>query len=433
LFLLVACTASTVEGDGGLKLTPGATHAPPTRARWQADPLERSRVEVADDAGAWLATDWAAAGTGTAEATVLGPWAGGSFTARVVLENGEAGDPVDLIPAPLPADFPTLTLTGEAPGVGWTLLSVLSTGPSYAALLDDAGHVAAFHPLSGNAIAGGARTRPRRDGQGIWWASLDESPAVLHGVSWMGEPLSATRVNGLNHDYSELADGSFVWIGQECRTTEEGARVCGNTLVAGEPGGDADVRFNSWDRFDPAVDGPWDPDDPNWTHANALVVDEAAGTAWFGLRNLDTLLRIDLATGAVLDQIGGAQATLAADAGAGLDHQHRLAVVDDATLLVHDNRTAALGSRIARLTLNRAAGTVHGEDAWVHDPPLWDYVLGDVDARADGTVRVTWSTGGAVDELAADGTLRATLTAPLGTVFGYSTTLPELPGMVPLR
>lgn len=433
LWLLLGCGPSILEGDGGLRLLAGDEAAPPVRATWPADVWERSRVVVSDDAGDWIATDWQAAGTGSATATVLGPWAGGAWTARLELEGGAVGEPVDLLPAALPPGFPELVLDGTAPDVGWTLVSILSTDRSYAALLDAAGHVVFFHELSGNQIAGGGRTRPRRDGRGIWWAAMDEQPATLYGVGWTGDALGATKVDRLNHDFTELADGTFAWVSMDCRTLEELGRVCGNKLVVGPPGAELTPRFTTWDRFEPGVDGPVDPEDDNWTHANALVVDEREETAWFGLRNLDVLLHLDLATGDVIEQIGGPHATFSSDSAAELHHQHRLALVDDDTLLVHDNRTAAVGSRIVRLSMDREAGTVSGESVWVHDPPLWDYVLGDVDQRDDGSVRVTWSTGGAIDELGADGSLRSSLSAPLGSVFGYSTSLATLPGMALLR
>jgi hypothetical protein len=59
------------------------------------------------------------------------------------------------------------------------------------------------------------------------------------------------------------------------------------------------------------------------------------------------------------------------------------------------------------------------------------YALGDVDRADDGSTLVTWSTSGLVDDFAPDGTLRASIAAELGVVFGYTNRLTKLPGMVP--
>lgn len=431
MFTLLALGCTPVDPPApGLEVRPDAAGGPNAVASWPADAAERTRVEIGDDAGPWLATEWAEPGNGRRTATLLGMPADTDWTVRVVTESGAEADAVEFHAAALPVDFPVWNVTGEPGWAGWLLTTAL-VDPARVVILDPSGRVVWFATLPEGPVAGG-RSRPRNDGLGVWWADMDEQPAELVGVSWSGRELDRASVSGLNHDYTELADGRFAWSRFDCREVDGLGRVCGNSLQVGVPGGEAEARFSTFDEFDPAVDGEVD-EDGDWTHANALWVDEPGGVAWFGLRNFDAILEIDLESGAVLGQLGGPHATWAPEPGAGTRKQHRFDVLPDGHLLIHDNGEPGVGSRVVEVALDDAAGTASMVEVLRHDPPPFDYALGDVTRGADGSTLVTWSTAGMIDDFAPDGTLRATIAGELGTAFGYTTRLDALPGMVSLR
>ena len=310
------------------------------------------------------------------------------------------------------------------------LVSTLDDAPRVV-LLDEHGRVAWFASLGETRVAGG-RARMRRDGKGVWFAAMNEQPATLTSLDWVGDVIEKDEVEGLNHDYSELTDGRLAWDSYDCRNHETLGRVCGNAIQVGDPSGASLTAFDTWDEFDPTVDGEV-TGDGDWTHANALFVDPDEKSAWFGLRNFDAILHVDLATGRVLDQVGGPHATLTPATPTAETHlQHRFEVLDNGNLLIHDNGTEKSNSRVVELALDHEAGKASVVQILQHDPPVYDYALGDVDRGADGSTLVTWATAGLIDDFAPDGTIRATISADLGMAFGYNNRVTALPGMVPL-
>jgi hypothetical protein len=437
LALLLGCGPIGVDtgddgvGDGAAKLRITLVDGgqPAATAAWRAVGDAATRVEITGEDGPWSATDWFPAGEAPVKAMLLGLLPDAEWTAQLRTEAGDITATTTFRTPALPPPVPTLELTGEPGWEGWLLTSALDA-ESQVLLLDARGRVLWFTALHETPVAGG-RVRPRQDGRGVWYAAMGEQPAELVSVSWDGRELSHQSVDGLNHDYTELIDGSFVWNTYDCRKDDALGRVCGNAVRKGDPGTEGELLFSTWDEFDPLLDGDVEGEG-DWTHCNALFVDETRGSAWLGSRNFGAILELDLTTGEVLTQVGGPHTTLEpTDDQARTLQQHRFDVIDENTLLVHDNSFAQFGSRAVELKLDRSAGTVEAVAELRHDPDVWVYALGDVDRADDGSTLVTWSTSGLVDDFAPDGTLRASIAAELGVVFGYTNRLTKLPGMVP--
>ncbi|MSQ04243.1 MAG: hypothetical protein EXR71_20545 [Myxococcales bacterium] len=428
LALVAGCQAPTPPGD--LVVTLAAGDRPAATATWTPDPDVRTRVELSGPDGPVLATEWHEAGLDAQSASLLGMFPDAEWSASLKLETGETADAATFSTPPLPVDFPSWSLTGTPGWTGWMLVPMLDDAPGVV-LMDQAGRVVWFTSLV-DVWVGGGRSRVRRDGLGIWMASMGDQPATLTGVSWMGEVLQTVSLDGLNHDYTELSDGRFAWNNFDCRADDTLGRVCGNAIKVGKLSGPTAVVFSTWDEFDPNTDGEV-TGEADWTHANALFVEPDEASAWFGLRNFNAILHVDLTTGAVLDQVAGPHATLTpAGPSAHTHEQHRFEVLADGNLVVHDNGTTESNSRVVELALDRAAGTATVVSVLQHDPPVFDYALGDVHRAEDGSTLVTWATAGLIDDFAPDGTLRATISAELGLAFGYNDVVTALPGMVGL-
>ena len=113
-----------------------------------------------------------------------------------------------------------------------------------------------------------------------------------------------------------------------------------HTLVRADAGGlhtifEARTRFTPNDRVSPPVCGLGDFDHPN---AFDFDGDHTLIVSW---RNLGALTAIDLTTGGVLWQLGGAQSTLAlsGDPLGGTGGQHSVRVSGPGTVVVYDNGT----------------------------------------------------------------------------------------------
>jgi hypothetical protein len=96
-------------------------------------------------------------------------------------------------------------------------------------------------------------------------------------------------------------------------------------------------------------------------------------------------------------------------------------------LLIHDNRRADVGSRIMRLQFDGSEASVVEE--FQHSPPLWDYILGDVDRSEQGDTLVTWSVGGVMEHFSPSNESLWTMTLSVGNAYGYTQRLYSLPGM----
>ncbi len=425
LAFLVACETPTA---GDLVIAPAEGERPTATATWTPDPDLRTRVELTGPDGPFLATDWHDAGLDPQSAALIGMHVDSEWSASLVVEASEVVESVSFTTPPLPVDFPSWSLTGTPGWTGWMLVPILDDAPGVV-LMDAMGRVVWFTSLV-DVRVGGGRSRIRRDGLGVWMASMGDQPATVTGVSWMGEVLETVSVNGLNHDYTELGDGRFSWGSFDCRVDDTLGRVCGNAIKVGALDGPAAAIFSTWDEFDPHTDGEV-TGEADWTHANALFVEPDEASAWFGLRNFDAILHVDLTTGAVLDQVGGPHATLLPEGPAAETYeQHRFEVLADGNLVVFDNGTAESNSRVVELALDRDAGTATVVSVLQHDPPVFSYALGDVHRAEDGSTLVTWATAGLIDDFGSDGVIRATISAELGLAFGYNEVVTELPGMV---
>lgn len=414
-----------------LTIHPNEAAPPSVSATWGLDAGQRSRVDVASSSGPALSTAWMEAGLGSAQAALIGLEPSTAYEAWVTLEDGtRLTSSAFTTPAP-PVDFPALTLEGSPGWEGFLVVPVLGATP-YVAVLTPQGVVLWTSPLPDDPLVGG-RPQLMRNGEGLWYGVMNPEPASLVGVTWAGEEVLNEGISGFSHDFAELENGEMIWIAAEC-TAIEGVPLCIDTLQRGALDGEVRTLWRADETFDPKVDGERN-DRGDWMHANALFVDEPEGVAWLGLRNESVIVKLDLETGDVLLQVGGPYSDYAPEtAEAATQGQHRFQVFDAEVvgedIVVFDNRLAdARGSRVATLHLDDAARTVSLVDEYVPDPPRWSYMLGDVNRWEDGSTVVTWTTSGVIEDVGPDGALRASLSAELGSGFGYTLRLPSLLGV----
>ncbi len=409
-----------------LTIQPNEAAPPSVSASWVRDAQQRSRVDVASSAGPVLSTSWMEAGVGPAQAPLLGLAPDTAYEAWLTLEDGTRATSTEFTTPAQPIDFPALNLEGTPGWDGFLVVPVLGASP-YLAVLTPEGVVTWTTPLPDDPLVGG-RPQLMRDGTGVWYGVMNPAPASLVGVTWAGEVIVDQPLLGLNHDFAELEGGEMVWLAADCAAVG-GVPACVDTLQRGEPGGDARTLWRADDTFDLDADGVRD-DRGGWMHANALFVDEAAGVAWLGLRNESAIVKLDLESGEVLRQVGGPYSDYApATVDAATQGQHRFQVFGGDEIVVFDNRLDdPRGSRVATLKLDDVAGTVALVDEYNPQPPRWSYMLGDVNRWDDGSTVVTWTTGGVLEDLDADGGLRASISAELGSGFGYTLRVPTLPG-----
>lgn len=279
------------------------------------------------------------------------------------------------------------------------------------------------------------------------------------GRQVVGDDPVVVDTDAMHHDHQILPDGTHATLSTELRVldgfpepqcgedpaTFDGTyHLVGDIVTIFEPDtGEIVEEFNLFDYFDPRSDPAgfnlcgldFDFVFPNWvyrevdgaardwTHANAIELDEANNTLIISIRHLDALIGLrwqDDAEGEAGDLLwhSGPRGDMELLSGEWHLHQHAPEVQPDGTLLLYDNGNnreglggpdAPLYSRAVVFAIDPDAGTV--EQLWEHrstvdDAPAFAAFVGDADFLENGNVLIT---DGGLNGLSANADLSAQL------------------------
>ena len=325
----------------------------------------------------------------------------------------------------LPGDLPRLDAGGASDSGAFMAVPILGVA-TVPVLLSPKGEITWYWPdESGLDVY---RVLPSVDGESVLYnaASVSGDPSdasQIVRVALDGSSSSAIDIPLLAHDFVEHPDGTLAAIVVEYREVE-GEPVRGDQIVEIDGDGNTEVVWSTWDCLDP-VENPGES--TGWTFANALDFDAEAQEYTLGMRNQNSIVRIDRNTGACLWALGGTGGTLSLAPGSiAFLHQHQFVVEDD-RLLVFDNAgLAGTESRVVEYAIDTAANTA--EESWSHspDPAIFSFVLGDVDRLPEGDILATWSVAGQIDRVTPGGENPWRLNSELGYAFGFNTVLESL-------
>lgn len=399
------------------------------RATWSEDLGERSRIDVYSGDEHWLSTDWCVPGQAQI-ATLIGLTPGGEWTARVVTQSGVESASTGFETTGLPAEMPAWTTTGEPGWEGYFFTSTLVSNV-YAYVLDERGQVVWYTPANQKHTV--VRARPSRNGRGVVYGQTgvkaDAGTALLRWVNWFGESERKLELANFTHDFVELADGTVLYTIEDIRTVEGfDVPVVGNALASWSIDGEQGIVWSTFDDWIPGVDGDVAADGV-WTHANALDIDPDETVVTFGFRNVSTIVRIDIASGERIWQLGGEQSDYEfPNSDDRPESQHQFQWVND-QLFIFDNRSAPDNSRVLRLSFDESGGTATKTWEWSRSPGVWSFVLGDIHRREDESSMVVYTSAGIIDDIDAEGNVRWELNGALGTTLSYVTPVDSLPGI----
>ncbi|MSQ03639.1 MAG: hypothetical protein EXR71_17435 [Myxococcales bacterium] len=423
--LLISLLAGCA-GPSAPEITVSGTVGTVATAVWTDGGVQPSRIVVRTGGIDRLASGWQQPELAHT-ATLVGMNAETECEALVELEDGTRSEPTSFVTSPLPVALPEISVEGDPGWEGWLLTSIIGTetGPL---LLDPQGRVVWWHFATEGGHA--SRARFRADGRGVWYGyaqSEARDEGGLASVDWTGTPIEVIHAPAFSHDLWVAPDGALAWIEFDRRFLANGNPVWGNRLMSNETGAPESL-WTTYDTWNPEVTGPLAAGG-YWTGCNALDFDADSGHYYLGSRGFAAVVELDPTSGTVIRQIGGPTSDYEfPNERDGLELQHNFQLVDGG-LLVHDNRNEALGSRAVELTLDDEAGTASYRWSWQHEPPLYSFALGDVDRGADGSTLITWGAPGVIDDVGPDDVARASLSANLGTMFGFTDRVEQLPGM----
>jgi arylsulfate sulfotransferase len=264
-------------------------------------------------------------------------------------------------------------------------------------------------------------------------------PVNAVGASQTTEATEPIAIDSAHHELYELPSGNLLTLSTEVVELDEAtaAQVCpenpstafvGDVVVELTPDGEVVQEWPISAVYDPAVRpgasacGEANPvappnwfyphvdDTRDWTHGNAVVLDEEANALLVSLRHLDAVVALRYQddesgpAGALLWELGP-DGTLTLEGDGELSyHQHAVEPHDDGTLLLYDNGNFRPGtesaggdqpdySRAVEYEIDVESGTAR--QVWEHQDvgpdgnPVYAYFLSDADQLENGNVLIT--------------------------------------------
>lgn len=270
------------------------------------------------------------------------------------------------------------------------------------------------------------------------WSSrvAERSRSTLDNEAYDSDQRISVDTDSMHHDVHELPNGNLIALSTELLEVgrEKGREMCPANPV-GVIVSDVVVEFergakvvSTWPVavFDPATRPGSEmcltaPDDAfypglanerDWTHANALAIDEANNTLLVSLRHLNSVIALRFRddgegpAGELLWELGPEGDLEMQGDGLFQYHQHAVKVRDDGTLMLFDNGNLRPGttdgggkepafSRAVIYKVDPDAGTV--EQVWEHRDespwggPTFVPFMGDADPLPNGNALITYS------------------------------------------
>lgn len=345
---------------------------------------------------------------------------------RVVVDGEPQEDHVDSTGL-LPPTMPTISTVVDTPTWdGFLVTSLIGTwqGP---VIFDNEGRLV-WYAAQDEEVNSPVRARVTRDGRGVVCnevVSADKPFGSLDFRAWSGEPIDRWEILGVSHDFVEVEEGRFATIAVE-KHNVDGELVLGDRVTIADGEAEEDV-WSAFDSFDPAttsVDRP----EGSWTHSNALDHDPDAGVFHLGVRNFDSIVTIDAASGEVIDGLGGEANTGWTFPGVdrAFGYQHQFEFFEDRVLVFDNGDDSYDDTRVVEYALDPATKTATEVWDFHFSPQQWLFALGDVARLDDGSTLIAWDVGGRLQQVTADGTVLWQVETEVGYAFGYITRLDTL-------
>lgn len=448
--------------DGGASDGGGAGHDPeltapvitfdeqvPTVATvtWRTDSPGTSWVSFGLDAAEERSTPQATTPTTEHSVTVLGLAAGRphSLIAYTELEDGRVVNSAVQTVAPhvAPAEVPTTQVSEidetRWAGDGYILTSYLQANNSFIVIIDRRGNHVWYREAAANLTI--TTSAPGRDGASLVYAQYDraqkEDEGGLIRQAITGGPYqSVTRTYTAHHAFAELPDSQMAWLGLDLYDHEVDDVTSYIALDAiyetaegdsSEDGYQTDFLWHEHGVPQPTCEhffaDAYGTGARDWTHGNSLMYDEYDDAFYLMSKNVDTILKIDRATGVVIWTMGGLDSdfTIVGEESDWWSHAH-MSYMGDGQFTLFDNRyhsdDGEMVSRASHYTFDEATMTV--QRVWTYQDPNDNFIelLGDVRILPNGNYLVSWTSIGIINEITPDGDVVWSFGTQIGSAVG---------------
>ncbi|MFW6189633.1 MAG: aryl-sulfate sulfotransferase [Planctomycetota bacterium] len=244
-------------------------------------------------------------------------------------------------------------------------------------------------------MRGDIDTRTTGKGVLVCGTNIVEGLARVHAfeVNWDGE----VRWENLminHHHIHKTPDGTYMFLTEDRRHFEafDGAELIGDQIVEWDPR-TSRVAWN-WHLFDhhePEVERH------DYSHSNTIEPDPRDGSYYVSCRNMNSILKVDRATGAIVWRLG-VGGDFEIDPADQFYHQHSPELQPNGNLLIYDNGTGRpeeVGgeySRAVELEIDTGAMTARRAWEWRPEEPLYTPIWGDADRLPNGNTLMVFGT-----------------------------------------
>jgi hypothetical protein len=365
------------------------------------------------------------------------------YRAITVVDGVERSVSGALTTGGLPAELPEFTVTVDRPELRSNRPYLMGTSfglvPALFAI-DRQGQWLWYQLLDAGQMP--VEMERERDGDGFLYNSFSSDYSVdgstvqradfEGGATWQHETALG------HHAFTQLPDGATAWLTLDVRDwshpdVDETWSVVGDAIVVLDSEGEEHTVFTTWDWLEPIYSPEWETDfyglGKDWTHANALRWNEVRGTLTLSLRNLDTVVELELDTetwqATPVRQLGGEPEWALVDprelyqvpgSAVGIDHLHDPSWTEDGDLL------AMVQGQEETLAVSWALDDAEHAlvETWRHGDGLGleSIFLGMARDLPNGNRLVVYSSAGVIQEVTRDGEVAWELQGSAGALFG---------------
>lgn len=386
--------------------------------RWRTESPTAGYVEFGEDTGYRLRSNTTAEGTDH-EVRLLGLYADTEFHFRVVSTGGadeQASGDYTIATHSLPPGLFPLTVSGEATDWSGYQVLPLQGNPNAVVMVDTWGRYVWYYlvPEGGNLMRGFLSA----DRESVVLLLAGPQSALEEGkvvrVSLDGATVTETPVPYADHDLAELPDGTLAAI----IVVPDGEQSADSIVEIARDGSTREI-WSAWDAWDPAALGI-DEHEHNWTHGNALDYVPEEDAYYLSMKTLESLAKIDRATGEVQWTINGRLNEFSFGDTAPLGMHHQFEVQGDDRIVFFENGSQERqASRLVELQLDVEARTATEIWSYTRDPSVFVFAKGDVHRFDNGNTQVVWSTSGEIQNVTPEGEVTWQLNLGLGQVVTF--------------
>jgi hypothetical protein len=331
-------------------------------------------------------------------------------TAVVASNAVPSATPVPAFPEylTLPSDIPhyTVSLTStETADEGYIFVApfywTMSTIGSYLLILDNNGQIVYYKSVADQLAAFDFKELP--NGNLVYYDQKDSTHVILDThYKVIGSYAAQNGYTSDLHDFLLTADGyAFLMIADKETVDmskvvsggKKDAAVTGLVIQELDPHQNVIFEWRSWDHFAYSEStSSLTTDNIDLIHGNGLAL-TADGNLLLSCRNLSSITKINLQTGAILWRLGGIKNEFKFVNDGGFHFQHDISELPNGDITLFDNHgtdQSPATSRALEYKLDETNKTATLVWHFIHDPPVFTDYMGDVERMADGNTFIGW-------------------------------------------